>query len=122
MLLASRPAFFGEQGLTVKLRRLAAGTDEAVSHASREAGGDGSRRGDIYGHRNFRAVVDGGVLGAEVLALVADALLASEPAHEFDGLAQAGEAYFEWRPLYPGGRHFIQGFAGADTEHDASRI
>jgi hypothetical protein len=56
-----------------------------------------------------------------VLALVADAILAGEPLHELDGLAQPRKAHLERRPLHTRRGHVVEGFAGTDTEHDASR-
>ncbi len=128
MLSGARAALlqaFGERrqkGLGVELGRLAAGADEAVAQPSGEPGRRWTGGCDVDRHRGLGAVVDGGALGAIVLALEGDALLARQTSHQLDRLGKTSEAFLERRPRHARRRHLVQGFAGADAEEHAARI
>src|SRR5690606_28667262 len=85
--------------VAVVLVALAGGADVAGGRACGVAGGGGTAAGDVDGDGRRGPVVDGGAEGRVELALELDAVLAPEPVDQPHGLAQAGEALLQLRPL-----------------------
>ena len=110
-----------QQGLGVELRLLAARANEPLGRAAGVTRDESTCGSDIDRHRRIRAVVDRRLFGLVVLAFEADPLLGPERPDQRDGFTQASEALLEFRPGLAGRRHFVESFAGADAEHDASR-
>src|SRR5690606_12915182 len=86
----------GEHRL-VQLRILAAGGDEAVPDPAGELAGEWTARGDVDGWRCLRALVDGGLAGLVVLAVVVDPFLRPQRANEVHRLTQPGPALLATR-------------------------
>src|SRR5215472_3189557 len=117
---ASLRAFLqgGQQRLGVQLWPLTARRDVAVAFASGKTRRRGSRPRDVQRDWTFRPIVDGGVPGAVVGALVGNALVAPQHADDRHGFPEPGETLLRVRPV-DAERHLVQRLTGADAEHHA---
>ena len=120
-LLLDALADGGQQLVGVQLGRLAAGRDEPVADPTGEPRGRRPGRGDVQRNAAVGAVIDGRVVGLEVLARERHALGGPELDHQQARLLEHLEAHLLLGPVDTE-RHLVHRLPGADPEEHPPRV